>query len=320
MRYALLFPGQGAQEVGMGKDLFQRHSAARRVFEVADQALGYSLTRIIFEGPEEELTRTENAQPAILTVSIAVKAVLEHELGAPLTPALVAGHSLGEYTALVAAGALSLEDGVRLVHLRGKWMQEAVPVGQGSMAAILGLDDALVKQACEEAARGQVCSPANFNAPGQIVISGHAEAVARAVEIARRLGAKRAIPLKVSAPFHCSLMEPVAELLQKAFSRCAWKEPSCPLVNNVSATLLTKPDEIREALRKQTYSPVLWLESVQAMEREGISHYLEIGPGSVLSGLVRKGAKTAVILDTSTTEGLSRMIALLRGEEGGSVE
>jgi len=320
MRYALLFPGQGAQEVGMGKDLFQRHSAARRVFEVADQALGYSLTRIIFEGPEEELTRTENAQPAILTVSIAVKAVLEHELGAPLTPALVAGHSLGEYTALVAAGALSLEDGVRLVHLRGKWMQEAVPVGQGSMAAILGLDDALVKQACEEAAQGQVCSPANFNAPGQIVISGHAEAVARAVEIARRLGAKRAIPLKVSAPFHCSLMEPVAELLQKAFSRCAWKEPSCPLVNNVSATLLTKPDEIREALRKQTYSPVLWLESVQAMEREGISHYLEIGPGSVLSGLVRKGAKTAVILDTSTTEGLSRMIALLRGEEGGSVE
>lgn len=320
MRYALLFPGQGAQEVGMGKDLFQRHSAARRVFEVADQALGYSLTRIIFEGPEEELTRTENAQPAILTVSIAVKAVLEHELGTPLTPALVAGHSLGEYTALVAAGALSLEDGVRLVHLRGKWMQEAVPVGQGSMAAILGLDDALVKQACEEAAQGQVCSPANFNAPGQIVISGHAEAVARAVEIARRLGAKRAIPLKVSAPFHCSLMEPVAELLQKAFSRCAWKEPSCPLVNNVSATLLTKPDEIREALRKQTYSPVLWLESVQAMEREGISHYLEIGPGSVLSGLVRKGAKTAVILDTSTTEGLSRMIALLRGEEGGSVE
>jgi len=320
MRYALLFPGQGAQEVGMGKDLFQRHSAARRVFEVADQALGYSLTRIIFEGPEEELTRTENAQPAILTVSIAVKAVLEHELGAPLTPALVAGHSLGEYTALVAAGALSLEDGVRLVHLRGKWMQEAVPVGQGSMAAILGLDDALVKQACEEAAQGQVCSPANFNAPGQIVISGHTEAVARAVEIARRLGAKRAIPLKVSAPFHCSLMEPVAELLQKAFSRCAWKEPSCPLVNNVSATLLTKPDEIREALRKQTYSPVLWLESVQAMEREGISHYLEIGPGSVLSGLVRKGAKTAVILDTSTTEGLSRMIALLRGEEGGSVE
>jgi len=320
MRYALLFPGQGAQEVGMGKDLFQRHSAARRVFEVADQALGYSLTRIIFEGPEEELTRTENAQPAILTVSIAVKAVLEHELGTPLTPALVAGHSLGEYTALVAAGALSLEDGVRLVHLRGKWMQEAVPVGQGSMAAILGLDDALVKQACEEAAQGQVCSPANFNAPGQIVISGHTEAVARAVEIARRLGAKRAIPLKVSAPFHCSLMEPVAELLQKAFSRCAWKEPSCPLVNNVSATLLTKPDEIREALRKQTYSPVLWLESVQAMEREGISHYLEIGPGSVLSGLVRKGAKTAVILDTSTTEGLSRMIALLRGEEGGSVE
>lgn len=320
MRYALLFPGQGAQEVGMGKPLFQSHSSARRVFEGADQALGYSLTRIIFEGPEEELTRTENAQPAILTVSIAVKAVLEDELGRPLTPAMVAGHSLGEYTALVAAGALSLEDGVRLVHLRGKWMQEAVPVGQGAMAAILGLDDALVKQACEEAAQGQVCSPANYNAPGQIVISGHTEAVARAVEIARRLGAKRAIPLKVSAPFHCSLMEPVAERLQNAFSQCTWKEPSCPLVNNVSATLLTNPREIREALQKQTYSPVLWLESVKAMEREGISHYLEIGPGSVLSGLVRKGARTAVTLDTSTTEGLSRMIALFRGEEEDPVE
>jgi [acyl-carrier-protein] S-malonyltransferase len=320
MRYALLFPGQGAQEVGMGKVLYENYPVARHVFEAADSALGYSLTRIIFEGPEEDLTRTENAQPAILAVSIATKAVLENELGRSLTPALVAGHSLGEYTALVAAGTLSLEDGIRLVHLRGKWMQEAVPVGQGSMAAILGLEADLVKQACEEAGQGQVCSPANFNAPGQIVISGHTEAVTRAVEIARRLGAKRAIPLKVSAPFHCSLMEPVADRLQKAFSQCTWKESSCPLVNNVSATLLTKPEEIREALRKQTYSPVLWLESVQTMEREGISHYLEIGPGSVLSGLVRKGARTGVTLDTSTTEGLSKMIALLRGEGESSVE
>ncbi|NLI96001.1 MAG: ACP S-malonyltransferase [Synergistaceae bacterium] len=320
MRYALLFPGQGAQEVGMGKSLYESHPAARRVFEEADRALGYSLTRIIFEGPEEELTRTENAQPAILTVSIATKAVLESELGSPLSPALVAGHSLGEYTALVAAGTLGLEDGVRLVHLRGKWMQEAVPVGEGAMADILGLDAELVKRACDEAGQGQVCSPANFNAPGQIVISGHKEAVARAVEIARSLGAKRAIPLKVSAPFHCSLMEPVAERLQEAFARCAWKEPSCPLVNNVSATPLTRPEEIREALCKQTYSPVLWLESVKAMEREGISHYLEIGPGNVLSGLVRKSAGTGVTLDTSTTDGLSRMIALLKGKEGVSVE
>lgn len=320
MRYALVFPGQGAQEVGMGKALYESTPVAKEVFDAADRALGYPLTRTIFEGPEEELTRTENAQPAILAVSIATKAVIEEILGYPLSPSLVAGHSLGEYTALVAAGTLTLEDGIRLVHLRGKWMQEAVPVGKGAMAAILGLDSDLVEQACSEARLDQVCSPANFNAPGQIVISGHSEAVARAVEIARRLGAKRAIPLKVSAPFHCSLMEPVADRLTDAFSACTWRSPSCPLVNNVSAAVVSGTEEIRQALRSQTYSPVRWLESVQEMERHGITHFLEVGPGNVLSGLIRKGSRNSVTFDTSTQEGLSKIVDALRGKESEPVE
>ena len=319
MKYALIFPGQGAQEVGMGRGLFDSNHAAREVFEKADEALGYSLSRIIFQGPEEELTRTENAQPAILAVSIATKVVIEKEIGIPLRPHLVAGHSLGEYTALVAAQTLTLEDGVRLVHLRGKWMQEAVPLGQGSMAAILGLDPDRVEEACKTASMDQVCSPANFNAPGQVVISGHAEAVARAVEIARRMGARKAIQLKVSAPFHCTLMEPVADRLYESFSECSWQSPAFPLVNNVSATVIQSTEEIRQALRKQTFSPVRWLESVREMEKSGISHFLEIGPGNVLSGLVRKGCKEAITYDTSTPENFSKLVAALRGKEVGIV-
>lgn len=319
MDYALVFPGQGAQEVGMGRTLFDRHPVARDVFEKADEALGYRLSRIVFEGPEEELIRTENAQPAILAVSIATKAAIETELGVKLTPRLVAGHSLGEYTALVAAGTLSLQDGVRLVHLRGKWMQEAVPLGKGSMAAILGLEPNLVEQACEEASGDQVCSPANYNAPGQVVISGHTEAVARAVEIARKMGARKAIPLKVSAPFHCTLMEPVADRLYQAFSECSWQSPSCPLVNNVSAKVITGTEEIRQALRRQTYSPVRWLESVQEIEKAGVSLFLEIGPGNVLSGLVRKGCKGAVTFDTATYENLTRLVSALRDKEDGKI-
>jgi [acyl-carrier-protein] S-malonyltransferase len=319
VNYALVFPGQGAQEVGMGRELFEKYAAAREVFEKTDEALGFSLSRVIFEGPEDELTRTENAQPAILAVSIATKNVVEHELGCPLNPVLVAGHSLGEYTALVAAGTLSLEDGIRLVHLRGKWMQEAVPVGAGSMAAILGLEPDLVRQSCEEASEGEICSPANFNAPGQVVISGHANAVARAVEAARRLGAKKAIPLKVSAPFHCGLMEPVAERLYEAFKGCSWKRPSCPLVNNVYATLISDPEEIRQALRKQTFSPVRWYESVLEMEKKGVREYLEIGPGNVLSGLVRKGSRQAITYDTSSTGNLEKMLTALREGEDGAI-
>lgn len=314
MNYALIFPGQGAQEVGMGRYLFDAYPSAREVFEKTDDALGCKLSRIIFEGPEEELTRTENAQPAILTVSIAVQALLENEMGLSLTPSLVAGHSLGEYTALVAAGSLNLEDGVRLVRLRGKLMQDAVPVGQGSMAAILGLEPDLVTKACEEAAMGQVCSPANFNAPGQVVISGHSEAVNRAVEVARSLGAKKAVPLKVSAPFHCALMEPVASRLFEAFENCRWEIPACPLVNNASAEPITGPGEIRIALRKQTYSPVRWLESVQVMERSGISSYFEIGPGNVLSGLVRKCHKGAATYDTSSIQNIEKTCAALLGK------
>jgi len=320
MNYALIFPGQGAQEVGMGRFLFDSFRSAREVFEKADDSLDCRLSRIIFEGPEEELTRTENAQPAILTVSIAVQAILEKEMGLSLKPSLVAGHSLGEYTALVAAGALNLEDGVRLVRLRGKLMQDAVPVGQGSMAAILGLEPDLVTRACEEAAMGQVCSPANFNAPGQVVISGHSGAVSRAVEIARNLGAKKAIPLKVSAPFHCALMEPVASSLFEAFDGCGWKTPACPLVNNASAEAITSPEEIRMALRKQTYSPVRWLESVKAMERSGITGYFEIGPGNVLSGLVRKCHKGAATYDTSNLENIEKTFKILSGKGEATLE
>jgi len=210
---------------------------------------------------------------------------------------------------------LTLEDGVRLVHLRGKWMQEAVPVGQGSMAAILGLAPDLVEKACDEAAMGQICSPANFNAPGQVVISGHTEAVSRAVEIARRMGAKKAIPLKVSAPFHCALMEPVADRLYEAFSECAWLPPAYPLVNNVSATVIRSTEEILQALRKQTYSPVRWLESVQEMEKAGIKDFMEIGPGNVLSGLVRKGCKEAATYDTSSLDNLFKLVAAIMGKE-----
>jgi [acyl-carrier-protein] S-malonyltransferase len=317
MKYALIFPGQGAQEVGMGRQLFGDHPAAREIFERADAALGFSLSRIIFDGPEDELTRTENAQPAILTVSIAVKAVIENEKGISLSPALVAGHSLGEFTALVAAGTLKLEDGVRLVRLRGKWMQEEVPVGEGAMAAILGLDPVSVEAACHEAALDEVCNPANYNAPGQVVISGHAGAVARAIEIARKKGAKRAIPLKVSAPFHCRLMEPVANRLYEAFSECGWEIPCWPLVNNVSASVITNTEDIKQSLRKQTYSPVRWLESVQQMEAAGITHFLELGPGNVLSGLVRKGCKSAISYDSSTQENLSALVNVLLEEEGG---
>jgi [acyl-carrier-protein] S-malonyltransferase len=291
MRYALVFPGQGAQEVGMGKSLHDQFPSARAVFGEADDALGFSLSRVIFEGPAENLRRTVHAQPAILTVSIAALRVLEGEMGYSLAPSLSAGHSLGEYTALVAAGALSLADGVRLVQMRGKWMQEAVPEGEGTMAAVMGLEPEELKRICASVAPNAECQVANFNAPGQYVVSGKTEFVNKAVEAAKAGGAKRAVPLNVSAPFHSALMRPVADLLGERFAQCEWNAPKWPVVCNVWARALSDPGEIRRALYEQTYSPVRWIDSVNFMADAGVERFYELGPGNVLAGLIKRCRK-----------------------------
>ena len=313
MKYAIVFPGQGAQEVGMGRDLFESFVPSRSVFERSDEALGFSLSRIIFAGPDDELKKTEYAQPAILTMSMAVHRCLEEETGVEFAPEFVAGHSLGEYTALVASGTLSLEDGVRLVHLRGKLMQEAVPLGKGSMAAIIGLDRESVISICEEVSSLGVCQAANFNAPGQIVISGEREAVDKAVSMCKDAGAKRALPLKVSAPFHCSLMRPVADRLRESFSRCSWNRPKWPLIANVSAGLVSDVESIQEALFLQTFMPVLWSGSIELMISRGVRSFLEVGPGSVLSGLIKRISADSRCLSVNDNEGIGKVIDFLKG-------
>ena len=291
MRYALIFPGQGSQEVGMGRDLHEAFGTAKDVFSRADEALGFSLSRIIFEGPDEELKRTAFTQPAILTMSIAALYSLEEEIGLPLDPMYLAGHSLGEYTALVAAGSISLEDGVRLVHLRGRLMQEAVPEGEGAMAAILGLEAEAVSEVCEKAAPSGECQPANFNSPGQVVISGKTAFVHSAMEKAKEYGAKKTVLLNVSAPFHSRQMRPVADKLQEAFGKIEWKNPSVPIISNSAATPVQSVEEIQAALFDQTFLPVLWQASVNRMADEGVEAFYEIGPGTVLTGLVKKCRK-----------------------------
>ncbi len=272
----------------MGRDAFDASPAARAVFEAADTALGFSLTKLCFEGPEEELRRTENQQPAILTTSIALLRALEER--APVEPAFVAGHSLGEYTALVAAGALSLEDAAALVHARGRFMQEAVPEGQGAMAAILGGDAATARAACADVARetGRVVAPANWNSPQQTVIAGHADAVERAGELAKARGAKRAVALPVSAPFHCSLMEPAADKLAAELARIRFADPAVPVVTNVEAEPNTEGGRVPELLRRQVTAAVRFTESVQKLAALGVERVLEVGPGHVLSGLVAR--------------------------------
>ena len=313
MKYAIVFPGQGAQEVGMGRDLFERFASSRSVFERSDEALGFSLSRMIFSGPDEELKKTEYAQPAILTMSMAVYRCLEEETGVEFAPEFVAGHSLGEYTALVASETLTLEDGVRLVHLRGKLMQEAVPLGKGSMAAIIGLDRESVISICETASSLGVCQAANFNAPGQIVISGEREAVDKAVSMCKDAGAKRALPLKVSAPFHCSLMRPVADRLREYFSRCSWNSPKWPLIANVSAGVESDVESIQEALFLQTFMPVLWSGSIELMISRGVRSFLEVGPGSVLSGLIKRISADSRCLSVNDHEGIGKVIDFLKG-------
>ncbi|WP_421950673.1 ACP S-malonyltransferase [Pelagibacterium sp.] len=287
---AFTFPGQGSQAVGMGHDLAQAYPEARAVFEEVDDALGVSLSKIMFEGPEDTLRLTENAQPALMAASIAVIRVLEAN-GVTVADAAsyVAGHSLGEYSALCAAGTFSLSDTARLLQTRGRAMQQAVPVGQGAMAAILGLDMDAVREIAASAAEGSVCDVANDNSPGQVVISGDASAIERAMELAKARGAKRALPLPVSAPFHCALMEPAAEAMEAALAMVDMKAPSVPLVANVLASPITDPAEIRRRLVEQVTGMVRWTESVSWLTGEGgVAELYELGTGKVLTGLAKR--------------------------------
>ena len=282
---AFIFPGQGSQRVGMGRALLEAHPEARATFDEADAALGESLSSLCFEGPEDRLTLTENAQPAILTASVAMSRVLATR---GVTPDLVAGHSLGEYSAHVTAGTLSFAEALSIVRRRGRYMQEAVPVGAGAMAAVLGLDADSVRRACEEAANGEVVAPANLNAPGQVVIAGAREAVARAGTAAKRLGAKRIVPLAVSAPFHCTLMQPAADRLAPELRALRVADPRVPVVANVDAEPKRDGPAAVEALVAQIASPVLWEQVVRRLASDGARTYVEVGPGSVLTGLLKK--------------------------------
>ncbi len=314
MAYAIIFPGQGAQEVGMGKEFFDEFKEAREVLELADEALSFRLSRLIFEGPEAELQKTEFTQPAIMAVSIASFNVFSSLTPGRVSPLFVAGHSLGEYTALVAAQALSLEEGLRLVRLRGQLMQEAVPVGEGAMAAIIGLEESVIVEICKVASKGgKVCEVANYNSAQQLVISGHAAAVAEAMEAAKKAGAKRAVPLRVSAPFHCSLMRPVADTLSRAFEACSWRRPIWPLVANATATPVTEIGEIQDALRRQTYSPVLWRDSIQFMAKSGASAFIEAAPGNILSGLLRGCVSGVESYNLKDIKNLEKTLDFIKG-------
>jgi [acyl-carrier-protein] S-malonyltransferase len=303
---ALVFPGQGSQQVGMGKSIAEGFPEAREVFDLADRTLGFSLSRLCFEGPADELKLTENTQPAILTTSVALYRVLAAK---GIEPDYVAGHSLGEYSALVAASGLRLEDAVGLVRSRGRYMQEAVPLGEGAMAAVLGLSADEVEAVCREASQGEVVEPANLNAPGQTVIAGHTAAVERAGVKAKERGAKRVIPLPVSAPFHCRLMRPAQERLQRDLSGVPFFDPRVPLISNVDAKPVRTGAEVVDALVRQVSSPVRWEESVRYLVGRGVDQFVEVGPGKVLSGLVRKVADQARVVSVEDPSGVERLLA-----------
>lgn len=302
---AFLFPGQGSQAAGMGKDLYQQFAVARQIFEEANDALGFDLANLCFNGPDDQLKLTENTQPAILTHSVAALRVLEQETG--LRPDMVAGHSLGEYSALVAAGALKFADAVRTVRARGLFMQQAVPVGEGAMAAVLGLDLETLDAVCREAAQGRVVAPANFNSAGQVVVAGHADAVARAVELAKEKGAKRALPLPVSAPFHCELMQPAAERLSEVLAGVEIGELQVPVVTNVEARPNTEAGRVRDLLVTQVCAPVRWEESMNYMIQQGVNRFVEIGPGKVLIGLIKRAARGSVLQNMGTVQDLEAL-------------
>jgi [acyl-carrier-protein] S-malonyltransferase len=302
---AFVFPGQGSQYAGMGKDLAANFRQAADVFAEADDALGFHLSRLCFEGPEEELKLTANTQPAILTVSAAVHRVVQAETG--LQPLCVAGHSLGEYSALVAAGALAFADAVRTVRARGTFMQEAVPVGTGAMAAMLGIEAAELEEICSEASQGEVVSPANFNSPGQIVIAGSAGAVARAIDIAKGRGYRKAMLLPVSAPFHCSLMKPAANRLAAVLADVSVSPLVTPVITNVEAAANSDAERVRELLVSQVCSPVRWEQSMAAMVEMGVARIVELGPGKVLAGLMKRINKEVATAGVEDAAGLAAL-------------
>lgn len=300
-QFAFVFPGQGSQTVGMLTELAATYPLVEETFREASDALGYDLWQLVSQGPAEELNKTWQTQPALLAASVAVYRVWQQQGGEQ--PALMAGHSLGEYSALVCAGVLNFADAVKLVELRGKLMQEAVPEGTGAMQAIIGLDDAAIRKACEESAQGQVVSPVNFNSPGQVVIAGNKEAVERAGVACKAAGAKRALPLPVSVPSHCALMKPAADKLAVALESITFNAPAVPVINNVDVKAETDAAAIRHALVRQLYSPVRWTESVEAMAAQGVTQLLEMGPGKVLTGLTKRivdSLTAAAVNDTAS--------------------
>ncbi len=313
MAVAFVFPGQGSQDVGMGRDLAETYKAARDVFEEVDDALGEPLSRTIWEGPKDVLTLTENAQPALMAVSMAVIRVLEQEKGVKLADhvSYVAGHSLGEYSALAAAGALSVADAARLLRARGQAMQRAVPVGQGAMAALLGVGLDVAEKVAAEAAQGDVCQIANDNEPTQVVLSGHKSAIDRVAEIGRKHGVRRALPLPVSAPFHCSLMQPAADVMAEELSKVEMRRPAVPVVANVLAEPISDPEEIKKRLVEQVTGTVRWRECVQKMGALGVTDFYEIGAGKVLAGLVKRILKDANAMPVGAPADVDAALAAL---------
>ena len=312
MSRAFVFPGQGSQSIGMGKALADQYPAAKAIFDEVDEALGEKLSDVIFTGPEDQLTLTTNTQPALMAVSLAALRALEAEgISVHQHAAFVAGHSLGEYSALAAAGALTVTDAARLLRIRGNAMQKAVPVGEGAMAALLGLDFATAVAVAKEAAEGEVCEAANDNAPGQVVISGAKAAVTRAIDIAKAKGAKRAMLLNVSAPFHCELMQPAADAMAEALFTAAIAAPIVPIFTNVAAAPTTDPEVIRKQLVAQVTGTVRWRESVSAMAGAGVDKFVEVGAGKVLSGLIRRIAPAEGVIDYGKPSDIADVKALL---------